>query len=137
MNWKQFLNPDWRKIVLFIIIFIIANLPIQNLNYTKKWFGMGGCNFIYPIPEGLILDGSLYDFVCDAMGGSGWLLTHYFWFPISIKIGGIQTSPVPSFMISYFILNFSKFFITLPLTILYWYFLSCLIVWAYDEVKKK
>ena len=23
MNWKQFLKPEWRKIVLFVIIFIL------------------------------------------------------------------------------------------------------------------
>jgi len=30
MNWKRFLKPDWRKIVLFVIFFLIS--PAQFIN---------------------------------------------------------------------------------------------------------
>jgi len=29
MNWKQFLKPDWRKVVIFII-FLIIFLPFKS-----------------------------------------------------------------------------------------------------------
>lgn len=93
MNWKEFLKPDWRKIVIFVILFvmliIIANLYPPKL--IPSW--LENLNIIFYFPD-------------------------FFIFEI-LKLS-IST------VIFLFILD-----------LIYWYLLSCLIVWVYDKVKKK
>jgi hypothetical protein len=60
MSIKQFLKPDWRKILIFIMLFIISTLTRANLfsNYEVKYpfypFVLGTpfvfC-YVYPIVE--------------------------------------------------------------------------------------
>lgn len=40
MNWKEFFKPDWRKIVLTIIIFLIFNfLNVYQTYYLPPYTG--------------------------------------------------------------------------------------------------
>jgi hypothetical protein len=81
MNIKQFLKPNWKKIVIFVTISIIF---------------------------------SLIDY-----GISGELI---------IPIIGL---PLP------FYINYNITYPFLIIDLIVWYFISCLIVWIYDKVKKK
>ena len=60
MNIKQFLKPDWRKVVVFILLFIISTLARANLFPNRKLeppfppfvFGMPFVSFyVYPVVE--------------------------------------------------------------------------------------
>ena len=77
MNWKEFLKPNWKKIIIFVIIFIIT--------HTEE------------IP-------SVWKYVYQQV------------------------------LINYGAISFTFILIIDALII---YFLSCLIVWIYDKVKKK
>jgi hypothetical protein len=95
MNWKKFLKPDWRKILLTILIGILAFLIFMETGiYCKPCASETECVCPYSLPQ---------------------LLS----FPIFI------------------IWAQSNDWIIISSSILYWYILSCLIVWIYDKVKKK
>ncbi|OGI12698.1 hypothetical protein A3K64_03950 [Candidatus Micrarchaeota archaeon RBG_16_36_9] len=95
MTVKQFLKPDWRKIVLFVILSSI-------FSYLYLYCVMTVCEpsiiFLFFITS------LLYDYLIMPV-------FLYFW-----QIG---------------------LFIIIFITLFYWYFLSCLIVWIYNKVKKK
>ena len=96
MNIKQFLKPDRRKIVIFIILFMISTLIRANLfsNYELK----------HPYPA--------FAF--------GIPFVSFYIIPI------VELTPEIHFN-----------FIGLFENIIFWYFLSCLLVWIYDKFKKK
>jgi len=89
MKWKEFLKPDWRKIVLTVITMIIF-FP----GYPPYYKGGG-------FPLNYLSSGSCY-------AGS------------NIVSCAIKETPI-----------------NLILDIIIWYFLSCLIIWIYNKVKKK
>jgi len=89
MNWKEFFKPDWRKILIFLVLFILSSLASIKI-YLCNMMGIGPC----PIGYGFPLE---------------------FLYPI---------------------LDF-KNLINLLIDIIFWYLLSCLIIWIYDKVKKK
>lgn len=100
MNWKEFLKPDKRKIIITIVLFIIAGL---------LWFGMvflafGGFRLIEINP------------------------VFYFLIKIGLTFYGLLW---PSFIflriIDWLI------FILIPINFIYWYLLSCLIVWIINK----
>ena len=96
MNWKGFLKPDWKKIIIFIILLIIF-LPFKYVVSAALpiiWAGRG-----LPLP--------IY---IDILVGEGMV-----WTTINYPLLGVL----------------------LIIDLIFWYFLSCFIVWIYDKVKKK
>lgn len=96
MKIKQFLKPDWRKIVLFILLFIISTLVRANLFPNRK--------LEYPYPPFVF----------------GMPFVSFYVYPI------VELTPEIR-------LNFLGLFGD----IIFWYFISYLLVWAYDKFKKK
>ena len=96
MNWKEFLKPDWRKIVITVLLFLIIPEPIVLC------IDPGGCNWTL-IPFGNLLSPLMILLFIVSMGGS------------------VTFEPI----------------LIILMTLLVSYFLSCLIVWIYDKVKKK
>lgn len=100
MDWKQFLKPDWRKIVIIILIIFflflgrLIEIPIKIENFL-------GSFFLFLISPILLFSS------CATIGGQISLFCQ-----ISTLVG----------------------FIILPI---FWYLLSCLIVWIYDKYRKK
>jgi preprotein translocase subunit SecE len=93
MNWKEFLKPDWRKIVLTIILFTIVT--------GLKWYLFDTCLGCY---------------------------NTYFGVPLAFyeKIVWPRENEMTNFLIFNLIVD-----------IIFWYLLSCLIVWIYDKFRKK
>jgi hypothetical protein len=49
MNWKQFLKPDWRKIVIFIVLFILLTpFSIFNVNLSERGFPFSYSYYLAP-----------------------------------------------------------------------------------------
>jgi phosphatidylserine synthase len=93
MNWKKFLKPDWRKIVIFVILFVIGFITFL----ISSSFG------VRVIPDSAT--------------------------EVLIAIF------LPTIFITQF-LGSSNIGFILILTMVYWYILSCLIVWIYDRFRK-
>jgi hypothetical protein len=90
MNLKQFLKPDWRKIILFIIL-SIAFVLVMKFPLNWEHLDWGGC-----------VGGCDYRGVC------------------------VDCAP-----------NYKILIVNLIFDLIFWYFLSCLIFWVYDKLKKK
>jgi uncharacterized membrane protein AbrB (regulator of aidB expression) len=103
MNLKEFLKPDWGKILITILITLMFSILVINV------FGINYDNVKIP---------TLVDFIG---------------FIIFIVILAWPLSLLPSTM------NNQALYWPLGmfLLILYWYFISCLIIWIYKRVKKK
>jgi hypothetical protein len=102
MTLKQFLKPDWRKIVIFVVLIIIFSLIIwffPTYNIFASCFPCGDCGI-----------------------NRGFPLT----FHVSHPAGKCETEFYTSYLI-----------IDIIVDVMITYFLSCLIVWIYDKVKKK
>jgi len=103
MNWKKFLKPDWRKIILSIIIFLLGFLP----------------RIYFPLHQ------------------LSWVLLGITWWPVYVAqlsglLKGLYLKPPIFDPIALLI-----FIVAILITPIFWYFLSCLIVWIHDKVKKK
>ncbi len=102
MNFKQFLKPNWRKIVVFFcIIFFVTTITsilphMENNPYTFI--------FIFILIPGTITS----------------VIGHF-------NVLGMDNLVVSSLINSTVLL----------IDILWFYILSCLIIWIYDKVKKK
>ena len=96
MNFKQFLKPDWRKIVISVVLFIILSYLINNPFYTEdKGFPLVFLDFAVYGPA-LLPSGTIVDY----------------------------RGPVFSLM-------------NLIIDLIFWYILSCFIIWIYDKFKKR
>jgi len=105
---KQFLKPDWRKIVIFILLLIVASIEgigIQKFPYMK--LGLDTIHYYYPNPLFWVIPSEI-----ESIG----LIRGYDFLGIRLDIIPIQY---------YFI------------SLIYWYILSCLIVWIYNKLKRK
>ncbi|MBZ9569318.1 hypothetical protein KJA16_00155 [Patescibacteria group bacterium] len=98
MSFKQFLKPDWRKIVLSIIIFLFLFI-----------YGIPWC--IDPSEEGWLRRPDPEYWGCH----SEWHRQFHF----------IPDWPIGHLGISFFV------------SALISYFISCLIIWIYDKIRKK
>jgi hypothetical protein len=113
MNWKEFLKPDWRKIVLTVIIlFLVTFLPVL----------LGFCTHV--------------DFQCIKLSKCVTCVLAIQPFFVFLPYTGISYTPIGLTNIyyissSYWILNYWV------LDIITWYLLSCFIVWIYDKFRKK
>ena len=99
MNLKEFLKPNWKKVLLTIIFAIFSFWFLYN--YT----GIGGPRYEPNL---------LFTIVA--------LIAAFLNLPLLIP----NYNPLYETAIFYFILD-----------LIYWYLLSCLIIWIYDKVKKK
>ena len=128
MILKQFLKPDWRKIVLFVVLCIISFLVgiayMFTFNYYPGPFGRTDLTVLERIsysPFGIPL------LILSPLEYARKIINYYWWIPPALG-----QSPNPEFTMAknlnwlIDILNF-----------VYSYILSCLIVWIYDKVKKK
>ena len=98
MTLKQFLKPDWRKILLTIIL-IVPSFMIENC------IGLClDCGFNYAIP---------LSFYCSMEG--------------PFHFAELSSSNYP--------LTTSLAFSIID--IIFWYLISCLIVWVYDKFRKR
>jgi len=125
VKWKQFLKPDWRKIVIFVILFITTNLFLEgypHLIFTAVNMSYGP----WPVKKG----GYPFTFL--------FRVSHFLDYPLSDYKNASNLFPVGTITIqksstSILGLNIPQFLID---TII-WYLLSCLIIWIYDKYKKK
>jgi hypothetical protein len=113
MKLKKFLRLDWRRIAMFLIILIIGTLAPTFLAYCD----------ISPF-AGVCAPGT----VCT-----------YSWFQL-IKIseffekyGARHPCGIVSYDTDIFYMSLSIFIIN----IIFWYLISCIIVWTYDKYLKK
>jgi len=122
MNLKQFLKPDWRKIVVFVVLAILTfGSKIISDMYTKvcACYEIGGCVCEPRSIVGIISDASyIILFLPIAFVD---LNVHY------LIQGGLGE-----------VLNFLSFWIYIKLIIggIWLYLISCLIIWIYEKFKK-
>jgi len=119
MNIKQFLKPDRRKAVIFIIIFLLIFLHnILSSGPTAACASMT-CEQINlpwrPCP------------VCS-ITTSDYINGIFYYSIFSVHLIERSFTKPPDFIIS-ILLSAIQFF--------YWYLISCLIVWIYDKSRKR
>jgi len=92
MSWKEFLKPDWRKIVITIGFFIVSSFT--GYLYVKLSY-------------------------------SSWLMNlgKVLYFPSFFILEILNLRNTPNGVLYFF--NF-----------IFWYLLSCFIVWIYNKVRK-
>jgi len=101
MNWKEFLKPEWGKIVIFVILMAVTYF------YESNWWILGPDVHFHGLP--------LPYYQCT---------TEY-----------LPHTPVDTYC--NFKVGPDAFpYIWLVIDVIFWYFISCLIVWIYDKVKK-
>ena len=108
---KQFLKPDRRKIATFVVILVIF--------YLSGQFGypLSIISIILVLPL-FILSQELY--------------TNYMVFLFSIIL------VLPLFILTQELYtNHMVFLFSIILLVIFWYLLSCLIVWIYDKFRKE
>jgi hypothetical protein len=133
MNWKEFFKPDWRKIaVLVIIVFLGLFDWINILNDCESPF-FGQCAD-YPfkhhpsLTPGLFLP-FIFDEGCIEPNQKinniiSWECRPNIW-KLEMERG------------TYCEANCNVNYLSYVYTGIYWYLLSCLIVWIYNKVKVK
>jgi len=95
MEWKEFLKPDWRKILIFVVLMGVLNYLIISTTV---------------ILDARILVGIPFGF---------WPIGSFMMWPDA------TTPPTVEFSWINFIID-----------VIFWYLLSCLIIWTYYKVKK-
>jgi len=121
MNWKQFLKPDWRKIMVFVIFLILTSLTFF-------------CSFTAKISS-LITDLSPWDLTCMSY------TTLFFGSKLEPSVLGLLGNVIGSLLIiinivPFYLVAFNNLLGTF-VWILYWYLFSCLIIWIYDKFRKR
>ena len=114
MNWKKFLKPDWRRIVLTLIIILIFPLPYWNGTLCEQCLEEP-CS---PCPD-TNFDPALI----------GWYFTWRSSFYGHGRVIGWHNQALnvlEGILMKLLIIG-------LPIS----YLLSCLIIWVYDKYRKK
>jgi len=109
MNLKQFLKPDWRKIILLFIM------------WAGLWF------FIVLLKGGIYPE---FHFVYVPAYGSVECKMEYYGLPFVTLVTGFTIVHQVDCPIEYYLINIIGNLLTS-------YFLSCLIVWIYDKFRKR
>lgn len=114
MNWKQFLKPDRRKIVLFVLLAILFIFSIMI--------------YLSSIPPGALCTTE----ECKIERARQDLIDILFLLIVSpfLVLDEYLVGYIPEFSNA---LNL----IAIILSFFYWYILSCFIVWIYDRFRKK
>ena len=110
MNWKQFLKPNWKKIVLTIILILFMPIMTDYI-FVDCAFGSQEC------PGGGPKFGNLFSEITKQISGQ----YNIFYDETTFR-------------------NFTSWFLSQSLiigNIIISYFLSCFIVWIYDKARKK
>lgn len=125
MSWKQFLKPNLRKIVLFVVlsifIYVVYFSFIEKLNLyeVENTYIAIIFNLIFLLPQFIL-------------GFINFIITLYYSKSLTPQDFGIlKTSPTVNSL--YFVLNIVGWILNL----FYWYILSCFLVWIYDKYFKK
>jgi len=136
MNWKDFLKPNWEKIAIFFIISTIY-LSLSYwilLPYCAGAFAnLGGCVFLMSssvVTNEPISNETLTKFKEDvemmraALEGFRRSFTPILVI-LSPAIGELTTQ----------LIIYETF--KIPILLLYWYILSCTLVWVHSKIRKK
>jgi predicted neutral ceramidase superfamily lipid hydrolase len=99
MALKQFLKPNWRKVVIFLLMSLIMSFTLLFFIGCGPRRGTLGTLCVYSITDYLTV---------------------------------IVASPLV-ILLNYFLGVFHVF----VLSFIYWYLLSCLIIWIYDKFRGK
>jgi hypothetical protein len=110
MNWKEMLKPDWRKIVIFVIILLITPLPGFWSNMDISLYNQKCPKCPLPTPLSGEMDSNI----------------------MKMLINSDEFYNVKSFY--YDIRGEPFYFITL---LIIFYIISCFIICVYDKIKKK
>jgi hypothetical protein len=134
MSLKEFLKPDWRKIVIFLILFILSTTSHIGYNYVES----------SPLPSILTVVGGK-ESTCPPDCINFYKINRIIWpFYPFYSMQKFSSSPESTVFVEYeLLMNPNSYgpdlngYILLILNSIYWYLISCLIVWVYDKVKKK
>lgn len=110
MNFKQFLKPDLRKIILWILFCVIFLLIIPSLYIHLKYFQETPYSVEFRAFKGFPL-------IYYSPGSGGC---------IPGDSGMVCVNMPSSFNVGYLVID-----------VIFWYLLFCLIIWIYDKVKRK
>jgi len=86
MKIKQFLKPDWRKIIIFVVLFIIFSFLMNNTFYIED----KGFPFVYldfPVyGPAMLLNETLVDYRAPIFSLINFILDIIFWYLFSCLI---------------------------------------------------
>ena len=133
MNWKEFLKPYWRKIVIFLLVLLLANIPYIGTYKADR--APCACPLVVGVE-------------CVCPEEYEFKLNPIFWPPFLRIFTYLRSQSLLDMIPLWYIfaypdlnLHFDIYQPFSPLKIigvfLYWYLLSCLIIWIYDKRKKK
>ncbi len=124
MNWKEFLKPDWRKIVIFIILIFFLTFMIYDA------VGFAVCS---PILSETSLPLSIIKY-------PPWFRT-LTWLNLFVNCLNNSYGKFTGLVFNQDILSYLLFgplyIAGYPGSLVYWYLLSCLYVWVYDKLMKR
>lgn len=121
MNWKGFFKLDKKKILIFLLIILLANIPYIGTYKGEKV----PCMQLLSIPS---------QSVCPEDRPYSFQLNPILW-PLEIVVSLDSSSltgmiPILRFESS---LTFYSSNVNLFGILIYWYILSCLIIWIYSK----
>lgn len=109
MSWKEFLKPNLWKLIIPLIFTIIPFLELATFSEAYS---------------------------CHVLGKCGGIITQTFGVTFSDVFGAVFVTLTYPLLTLTNLLNINWFFSTFFIFI-YWYLISCLIVWIYKKVRKK
>jgi len=129
-NWKEFLKPSWKKTILPIISIIALFIRLIFLGYSDYI-----SNLIPHVsgPNPLIILANILFILFSLIAIAIYEIFVHLPFPISFKVTFLR------FTFEYGSINFK---IDIPVLLLFylpifWYFVSCFIIWIYSKREKK
>ena len=127
MKIKQFLKPDWRKILIIVILFVISTIPYIGYNYSGSNSTPSVLNTIDYGSE-----------PCPPSCTNNYEINRILWLLPSYNYVNFSTSPNSFIFLHYEFLKYGwSGLLLISINLFYWYLLSCLIIWIYDKVKRK
>lgn len=121
MTLKKFLKPEWRKIVIFVILLLVTNFFLKGLRdiFTSTNLSYGPWDRIgYP-----------FIFLYEIRHFLGEPINNPYaskWFPLGTIIIQESSTQILGLSLPLFLLD-----------IIIFYLLSCFIIWIYDKFRKK
>ncbi len=142
-DFNDFLKPDYRKIIIFLVFFIIgtfiifmAEALIHCIQFYSEIFNDRGPSILTPPSYTFFREDPIIGIFTKMVNCESIFDT--FDSPMLMPLYSVYILlPLCSpYVISIF-LSKTMFLSPYILCIIYWYILSCLIVWIYDKYKKK
>jgi uncharacterized membrane protein len=121
MNWKQFLKPNKKKIAIFVALVILIFVSVMIYELSKP-FGSTLCD----TEECSIEREAMY--ARENLNDTLFLLTASPFLAILLSLGDLAHSNYGLYEALSWILFILSF--------VYWYVISCLIFWIYDNFRK-